>query len=158
MNGKELSIVLRELACSQKTPLCAEWTEAWKDESNLDELLEKYVKGFDFCVKNDYPTLDFSRRNFSDKKDALHRHNIYLDEEVDIKNAASGIYIFLGNCTGSIVFKDFAVGTVYLRHNSNMRIESIKFAKVFVSMYDSSECKTDKDDVSYCKVFNRKKR
>ncbi len=157
MNGKELSIVLRELACSQKTPLCAEWTEAWKDNSSLDELLEKYVRGFDFCVKNDYPTLEFSRKEFTEKRDVLHKHHIFLDEEVNIE-AESGTYIFVGDCSGTITFKNFTVGTVYLRHNTKLTVKADDFAKVFVTMYDNSQCETEKDMYAFCRVFNRRRK
>lgn len=157
MNGKELSIVLRDLACSQETPLCAEWTEAWKDDSSIDELLDKYVKGFDFCVKNNYPTLEFSRKVFTEKRDVLHRHHIFLDEGVNIE-AESGTYIFVGECTGTITFKDFTVGTVYLRHTSNIKVNAFDNAKVFVTMYDDSECQTEKDSFAFCRVFNRRKK
>ena len=156
MNGKELSVVLRELACSQATPLCGEWTEAWKDDSNLDELLDKFVEGQDFCIKNNYPTLEFSRKHFTDKRDVLHKHHIYFDEEVKVEDAESGTYIFVGACTGTITFKGFAVGTVYLRHTSNIKVCSYDNAKVFVSKYDDSECETDKDPFAFCRVFNRR--
>lgn len=157
MNNKELSIVLRELACSQKTPLCAEWTEAWKDDSAIDELLDKFVKGFDFCIKNDYPTLDFSRKHFSDKKEILHRHNIYFDEEVNIENANSGTYIFVGDCTGTIVFKGFSVGAIYLRHNCKIKVVADENSKVFVRMYDNSMCEKEVGRFAHCSVLDRKK-
>jgi len=157
MNDKELSIVLRELACSQATPLCSEWTEAWKDDSAIDELLDKFVQGFDFCVKNNYPTLEFSRKHFSDKREVLHRHNIYFDEEVNIEDAESGTYIFVGDCTGTIVFKGFSVGTVFLRHNSSIKVVADDNAKVFVRMYDDSKCESENGKFAFCKVLDRRK-
>ena len=39
MTDKELSIKLRELACSQPTPLCEEWTREWQDDTDVDTLL-----------------------------------------------------------------------------------------------------------------------
>ena len=145
MTDKEFSIVLRELACSQKTPLCKEWTEQWDDDSDIDVLLDKYVRGFDFCVKNDYPSLEFSRKYFTDKKESLHRHHIYFDEDVDIETHASGFWIFLGSSKGRVRFNGFAVATVYLRHDSDLVIESTGLAKVFVKKYDKSRCSTGGD-------------
>ena len=71
MTGKDLSVMLREMARSQKTPLCDEWYGKWQDNTDVDELLDKFVSGFDFCVENDYPPLDFIRDNFT--KEDLHR-------------------------------------------------------------------------------------
>lgn len=154
MNGKELSIALRELACSQPTPLCAEWTKAWKDDSSIDELLDKYVRGFDFCVKNDYPSLDFCRKHF--KKEDLHRHHIYLDEEVNIDEAWNGTYIFLGQCTGRISFDGYAAGMVYLRHSSRVDVASEDLARVFVTMYDDSDCEVQQTYGSRVQLYDRR--
>ena len=156
MEQKELSIALREMACKQPTPLCTEWTEQWKDNSNIDVLLDKYISGLDFCIKNDYPPLDFCRENF-DKED-LHRHNIYLDDEIDIKNANSGTWVFIGDCEGTIRFKDFSVGTIYIRHTSNINVVCEDMAKVFVSLYDDGNAELDPMDYSVAKLYDRRKK
>ena len=153
MEGKELSIALREMACSQQTPLCAQWTKAWKDNTNIDGLLDKYIKGIDFCIKNDYPPLDFCRENF-DKED-LHGHNIYLDEYVNIDDASSGVWVFLGECEGEITFNGFSVGTIYIRHDSKIKVITKDMSKVFVSLYDESEVETEKLEYSTIKIYDR---
>lgn len=156
MTEKELSIVLRELACSQPTPLCKEWTEEWEDDSDIDVLLDKYIRGFDFAVKNDYPPLDFIRENF--RKEDLHRHNIYLDEKVEIKGARSGYYVFLGNCTGSIEAHGFNVVSCYLRHGSKIDVTSLGSARVFVTYYDHSGGLAYKDEWGRIKQYDRRKK
>ena len=153
MEQKELSIALREMACCQKTPLCAEWTKAWKDNTNIDGLLDKYIKGIDFCIKNDYPPLDFCRENF--EKEDLHRHNIYLDEYVEIADASSGVWVFVGDCEGEITFRDFSVGTIYLRHGSKIKVRTLGMSKVFVSLYDESEVEVEKLEYSTIKLYDR---
>lgn len=144
MEKRELSIALREMARVQKAPLCDEWYGEWADDTDVDSLLEKYVRGFDFAVKNDYPPLDFIRRHFS--SDDLHRHNIYLDEDAVISEAHSGFYVFLGKCKCSIVVDGFKAVTVYVRHESEVDVSAINGAKVFVTYYDHSggECSSDK--------------
>ena len=148
MTDKELSIVLRELACSQPTPLCEKWTEEWKDETDIDELADKFIRGFDFCVKNNYPPLDFIRKNV--KKEDLHRHNIFIDEEVQIADAENGYYVFLGRCTGTLWVNGLKAVTVYVRHDSVINVEAYDGARVQVRYYDNSDgaCKSD----SYSRV------
>lgn len=153
MKQKELSITLREMACSQPTPLCKEWTEAWKDDTDIDGLLDKYISGIDFAIKNNYPPLDFCRENFN--RDDLHRHNIYLDEYISIGDASSGTWVFVGNCEGEITFKDFSVGTLYLRHNSRIKVVTKDMAKVFISLYDESEVDVEQLEYSTAKVYDR---
>ena len=142
MTDKELSIVLRELACSQPTPLCEKWTEEWKDEA------DKFIRGFDFCQKNNYPPLDFIRKNI--KKEDLHRHNIFIDEEVQIADAENGYYVFLGRCTGTLWVNGLKAVTVLVRHDSVINVEAYDGARVQVRYYDNSDgtCKSD----SYSRV------
>lgn len=156
MEGKELSITLREMACSQPTPLCREWTDKWMDDSDIDTLLDKFVRGQDFCIKNGYPPLDFCRRNFSPED--LHRHHIYLDEEVDILDAESGVWIFLGECTGRVYFNGFSVGTVYVRHSSNICVHVRDMAKAFVSVYESGDTLCIGDRGTTVRLYDRRKR
>lgn len=139
MEGKELSVTLREMARSQG--LCNEWYGEWKDETDVDELLEKYVRGIDFAIEHDYPSLEFARKYFASKpmKEALHRHNIYLDEEVNLVESNSGVWVLLGKCTGRITFDAWAVANVYVRHESNVRIDAEDLSRVFVSVCESAE-------------------
>lgn len=155
MTQKELSIVLRELACNQKTPLCKEWTDEWQDDTHIDILLDKFIKGHDFCIENDYPPLDFCRKNFD--VDDLHRHNIYLDEEVEIEADRSGYYVFLGNCKGTLTVDGFVAVTVYVRHDSNINVEAFNGCKVFVSYYEQSNGECSHDGWSKIKKYDRRK-
>ena len=155
MDKMNLSVCLREMARSQKTPLCDEWYKEWNDETDIDELLDKYVRGFDFIVKNDFPPLDFGRKMFN--KEDLHKHNIFLDENVDIK-AGNGCYIFLGDCTGRIIAEDTKAVVVYLRHNSKVDVKSTYGSRVSVFYYDSSSGKAEEGVLGHIKTYDRRKK
>lgn len=141
---------------ARSTGLCDEWYNGWSDDDTIDDCLDRYVRGFDFAQKYDYPPLDFCRKNF--RKEDLHRHNIYLDDEVDITDAESGIYIFLGDCKGRVLFNDYTVGTVYLRHSANMRIEANDGAKVFVHLHEQSALDHKAGSFAVLKVYDKRKR
>lgn len=153
MTDRELNIALREMAWA--SGLCDEWYGEWSDDDSIDLCLERYIRGFDFAVEKDYPPLDFIRRNFSIED--LHRHNIYLDEEVDIEADRSGYYVFLGNCRGRLTVDGFVAVTVYVRHTSDVSVESFNGSKVFVSYYDKSEGSCKHDGWSKCKRYDRRK-
>ena len=153
MTERELNIALREMARSQG--LCDKWYNEWSDDSTIDECLDRFVRGFDFVQEKDYPPLDFIRKNFD--KELLHKHNIYLDEEVKIDFAKSGYYIFLGNCTGSIEASGFCAVTIYLRHTSKINVISKSAARVFVTFYDQSECTCISDGIGKIRQYDRRK-
>lgn len=133
MTDRELNIALREMARSKG--LCNDWYGKWKDGSSIDECLDRYVRGFDFAVKNNYPPLEFIRNNF--EKNMLHKHNIYLDDEIEI-DCESGYYVFLGKCVAKLKVDGYKATTIYVRHESVVDVHISGFAKAFVSYYDSS--------------------
>lgn len=135
MTDRELNITLREMARMQG--LCDQWYSEWKDDDTLDDCLERYIRGFDFVQERDWPPLEFIRKHFD--KELLHRYHIYIDEEVNIDNAQNGFYVFLGNCTGYISAAGFCAATIYLRHNSNIRVSAVGAARVFLHYFDNSD-------------------
>jgi hypothetical protein len=151
MTEKELNITLREMA--RKVGLCDEWYEAWSDDDTIDECLHRYVRGFDFAVKNDWPPLDFCRENF--RKEELHRHNIYLDDNPLIDEANSGYYIFLGKSVATIYVKGLKVVTIYCRHDSVVNVIASEGSRVFIHYYDQSDGNFRCDKHSRVKTYRK---
>ena len=47
--------------------LCLPWQNKLRDGVSVKRLVDLYVRGIDFCIKNDYPTLDYNTPAFSDR-------------------------------------------------------------------------------------------
>jgi len=153
MTEKEISVVLREMARGQRKPLCDAWYGEWKDDSSVDELLDKFVRGMDFCVENDYPPLPFIRKFFD--KDDLHRHRIYLDEEVAL-DGNNGSYVFLGECSGEIVCDGYMTVNIVVRHRSKIKVVAMGGSRVYVDVYEEGDCAANIESGSTCKVYGSK--
>lgn len=154
MTDRELNISLREMARS--AGLCDEWYGQWSDEDSIDECLDKAIRGFDFCVNRDYPSLEFIRKHF--KKEDLHRHRLFLDEEIDSTIDTNGYVILLGSCKGVLKIDGIVAVTVYLRHDSIVDVEAKNGASVFVTHYDQSSGKCTSDYLSVIKVYEKAKK
>lgn len=141
MTDRELNITLREMARSEG--LCDEWYGAWKDDDTIDECLDRYVRGFDFAVKNDWPSLKFVRKNFRDED--LLRHHIFLDKAGDYEADGSGYFVFLGESKATLTVSGFVAVTVYCRHHSEVDVKALEGARVFVTYYEDSrgDCRMD---------------
>ncbi len=113
--------------------LCTEWTEGW-GRPDKDELCIKYIKGIDFAIENDYPSLEYMKDNFDG---IMQKHGIHVSEELHLQNPS--MVIANGNCFGSIYFDSYMVGRMYVRHDSNLSVVASGNAKVFISMYDQSK-------------------
>jgi hypothetical protein len=131
-----LNRILRAQAISHG--LCEQWTEEWDLVGDMDSLVDKYKRGLDFCIENDYPSNAFIKEHFD--ADFLHKNHIYVDSDVSELEAPSDIYVVQGTSVVDLHFKDYAVATIWVRHNSNAHIFVKGNARVFVHVYDQSEC------------------
>ena len=153
MDIHEVNKVLREKAVA--AGLCDDWQErVWNRDLTMTELLTIYKRGIDFSLKQEWFDYDFFKREFPIEE--LHEANIYIDEDVDIMDADSGTYVFLGHCRGTVRFRNFSVGNLYIRHTSDMRITAEDMAKVFVSVHDGSEVTADQMDCSTIRLYDRR--
>lgn len=132
--SKELRRMAREAG------LCDEWFGEWRDYSTQDQLIEKYVRGIDFCIKHEYPSLDYIKGHFSPNK--LHDHGVYVDDWVSTSAAPSankGVAVLLGKSMVTGETTPFSCSTFYVRHDSMMNFSSPKNASAFIHAYDNAE-------------------
>ena len=153
MTDKELNIVLRDMA--RKAGACQNVMDEWGDEDTVDILLDRYMSTLDFAIDKDFPTVDFVDRHF--RKEDLHRHHIYANEEVDI-SGDDGVYVLLGSCTGAVRFVGTCVATVYVRHDSHVSISSSDGSIVFVRLYEHCSCEKSCDRYSKLSILDRRER
>lgn len=117
--------------------LCEKWQSEWGEQPTKQDLVEKYLKGIDFCIEHNWPTPDFIKRNFGG---IIHDYNIYVNENVDI-DYAHGTIVLLGQCKGRIRCREFSVSDIYILHDSDVAISSYDMAKVYVNVDDAAKIK-----------------
>lgn len=147
MNTEELSKMLKGQAVS--LGLCKEWTEGW-GMPGQQELIDKFLHGIDFCIKHDWPNVDFIKRNFD--TNILHENNIFADENVHLRNE-NGIIVLNGKCTGMVMEGGFSVCDIYVRHDSDVIIDCNGLSKVFVNIYNKSHVKVIQSDAASAYVY-----
>lgn len=134
--------------------LCRKWQREWNIDSTQQELIDKYKRGIDFCIEKNYPSNEFIKRNFS--ADMLAENLIFIDEHLDMQHAPSGIYILNGSCHGTITFDEWSAATLFVRHETNVKVVVPPFSKVFVRVYDNAEVETICSEDSFCRVLDRR--
>lgn len=140
---KDLSKRMKKEAIS--LGLCEKWQSEWADKTSKDEMAEKFVRGIDFCIKHDWPSPKFIKKNFGD---VMHRHGVYADENF-ITNSPTTI--LWGACDGEIIANRNETKTAYVKHNSKLKIYAGANSLVFVCIYDNAELEIACDKTS--KVF-----
>ena len=134
-NNKKLNKELRDQA--RGLGLCDQWYKEWKKDESKQDLIDKYLRGIDFCIQHDYPDLEFVKENFED--DLLRKNGIIVDSEANETNKRK--VVLLGNSTGNVIYTDFFTGSVYVRHSSNVNIETSGTSVVFVHAYENCRVK-----------------
>lgn len=128
--------------------LCAQWQGEWGNPTDA-QLIDKYVRGIDFAIKNDWPSVEYIKSHFD--APLLHEKGVWCDEEV--KTPKRKIMVLNGHCTGKIVFSGFEVASVYVRHTSNITIEARNFARVSVSVLDGATVSVIGNSVSKAFIY-----
>lgn len=128
--------------------LCAQWTAEWKDGSSKDEMVEKFVKGIDFCIGRNWPSTKDMKKYFGD---VIHNHGVYVDENVDMENPK--IAILNGECVAHIDYDWMDSGEVYVRHNSSLYLKVNGFSRVFVNLLDDAELHVECEDTARVFVY-----
>ena len=124
--------------------LCNQWYKGWKKKESKQELIDKYIRGIDFCIEHDYPKLDFVRAYFSKK--ILNSNGVFLDDTFDVKGMKN--IVLLGSSKGNINYCGNTTGNVYVRHESKAVIKAVEGAKVFVETYEGCSVEAFADEHS----------
>ena len=131
-----LNRILRAQAISHG--LCKKWTEEWDLKSDTDKLLFKYKEGIGFCCKNNYPPNDFVKRHFD--RAVLCEHHIYLDENIVYQDAPSDTYVIQGDSEIDLTFSGYTAAFLWLRNCCKVNITAKEHARIFVHVFDNSDC------------------
>lgn len=148
MDNKELNRYLRSEA--RVMGLCDQWYDGWEKDSTRQELIEKYVRGIDFCISHDFPCLDFIRENFP--RFQLRENGIYVDEGGVIERA--GVVIVLGDSDLVVRVSGFMVCTLYVRHGSHVDVDVSGSGRVFIECYDESVVRVSAVEESKAFVYH----
>lgn len=115
--------------------LCQLWQMKLREDLEMKELIELYIRGIDFCISEDFPTLNFIREHF---KGQCEPYGVYVDDEIgQLKNAPD--VVLNGDCKAMLEYDEYTVSRVFIRHNSKAAINLGDNAHVTVDIFDNSD-------------------
>ena len=113
--------------------LCAEWTLDWGVAESKEELVEKYVKGIDFCIKHNYPNLAYMK-NFDGVRQ---KYGVFVAEPVKAFNLP---FLDMNHeCSGKVSNDGITVTRGFVRGESKVDIVAMGMSAFHISLYDNSE-------------------
>lgn len=133
--GKETYMEMIEMlrADGAAKGLCREWQGKLRPGVSMERLVRLFVRGIDFCVKNDFPTLDFMRMYFKGKCEA---YGAYVDGVCERRNAPA--VVLNGNCVARLTYDGYAVSRVVVRHRSDASVTVYGCANVTIDVFDDA--------------------
>lgn len=116
--------------------LCVPWQEGWGTPTK-EELVAKYIKGLDFCIEHDYPSVQYMKLHFDG---IMQKQGVFADDMVDeyISTPHRKIVVINGSSCGNIKCSGYSVVAVYVRHTSKVEIIAEEHANTTVLVYDSA--------------------
>lgn len=125
----------KELAhAAKKKGICEDWFKDLLNTEDKGKLIQMYLKGIDFCLSNEYPSLSFIRENFVG---AMEPFGVFLDEEIKAENSRH--VVVLGNCNGTANYSGFEVGQVFAKHNAKLTVTAKDSSFVMIDVFDNAE-------------------
>lgn len=131
MELKQLSEQLRTDGTAKG--LCQAYRIRISGSRSIEDLVRLFIRGIDFCVINDYPTLEFMRENFKGKSEP---YGAYVDDEVDEANLPH--CVLNGRCKAFLEYDGYCVSRIYARHDTEGAINVADHAYVTIDAFDHS--------------------
>lgn len=155
MENKELNKVLKKRAV--ELGLCKKWQREWDGEETRQELIEKFLMGMDFCLKNRYPRKEFIVANFPEEM--LRRNGVFVDEDFGSDGIATygtlHAVVLLGRCRGRLRIDGYGAWTVYVADESDVEVSATGGALVFVELWHDGKVTAEGDEESRVRVYER---
>ena len=115
--------------------LCRPWQRKLHAGLSVKELAELYIKGIDFCISENYPTLDFLREHFRGKCEPF---GVYVDDEIPpTKNKRD--MVLNGACKAMLEYDGYSVSRLYVRHDSEVAAIVSDHAIVTIDLFNHAK-------------------
>lgn len=115
--------------------LCRQWQGKLREGLSTEQLAKLYIKGIDFCISEDYPTLDFLREHFKGKCEPF---GVYVDNEIP-PTANKPQMVLNGACKGMLEYDGYTVASLYVRHDSEVAVIVSDRAIVTIDLFDNAK-------------------
>ncbi len=96
--------------------LCRQWRLKLQPGMSVEDLAKLYIEGIDFCISEDYPTLDFLRKHF---KGSCEPYGVFVDDEVRERNAPD--VVLNGDCKAILEYDGFTVARISFSERARLK-------------------------------------
>ncbi len=118
---------------AKKKGICKEWHTALKSQTDREAMVEMYLRGIDFCLKNDFPTNDFIQAHFGD---IAPRMGVFVNSQITVENKPK--CVCLGATFGKVTTNGFNVCEIFAKHDAEINVIAADNAFVMIDVFDNA--------------------
>ena len=118
---------------AKKKGICKEWLAALRSLNDREAMVDMYLRGIDFCLRNDYPTNNFIKAHFAD---IAPRMGVFVDSEISVENRPK--CVCLGATFGVVKTNNFNVTEIFAKHHAELNVVAADNAFVMIDVFDNS--------------------
>lgn len=118
---------------AKKKGICKEWLAALRSLNDREAMVDMYLRGIDFCLRNDYPTNNFIKAHFAD---IAPRMGVFVDSEISVENSPK--CVCLGATFGVVKTNNFNVTEIFAKHHTELNVVAADNAFVMIDVFDNS--------------------
>lgn len=122
--------------------LCDQWQGLWSKDWDDRKMIERYKEGIDFCLANDFPSVDYIKSHFS--KEDLRNGGLFMDDKRSVLNEK--MIVVRGSSDITARYNGNTVAEVYITDESKLRIYAKNHCHVVLHILGDAQVEIEQED------------
>ena len=122
--------------------LCDQWQGLWSNDWNDNKMIAKYKEGIDFCLANDFPSVEYIKSHFN--KQELRNGGVFVDDKHSVLNAKMIVVRGCSDITAR--YNGNTVAEVYVTDNSKLRLYAKNHCHVILHILGNAQVDISQED------------
>ncbi|MCM1165197.1 MAG: hypothetical protein NC110_00285 [Ruminococcus sp.] len=118
---------------AKRNGICEQWLSELKTLEDRRELVKMYLRGIDFCLRNNYPSNEFIKEHFGDICPEM---GVFVDKHINVSNVRP--CVCLGVTFGKYEITEYSAGELYVKHNAEIDVTAKDNAFLMISVFDNA--------------------
>ncbi len=122
--------------------LCDLWQELWSKDWDDMKMIERYKEGIDFCLANDFPSVEYIKSHFS--KEDLRKGGLFMDDKRSVLNEK--MIVVRGSSDITARYNGDTVAEVYITDSATLKVYAKNHCHVILHIIGNAQVDIQQED------------